>query len=245
MMANILTRRLTTTPVNHFTKRIQSFAGSASLIGGFPCQQHRSQQKHQYGSFSSGGRDDNTLTTVGPISLSGSILNKFLMTSSLSSLMKREFSSNATNNNNDDQQTQQQQQGTLSPTNNVFTDSETGKTFGVILDTRKLPKLKPSVIKRRLDKFKTYIGREKGIRQSPWKLNRVCQLAAGLTLEEALTQLKFCSIKNSDLVAKVLKRTSNLADIRDGIQISQLEVKECFTTKSLMLRRIKPMGRGR
>ena len=161
--------------------------------------------------------------------------------------MKREFSSNATNNNDDDdqlQQQQQQQQGVLSPANNVFTD-ETGKTFGIILDTRKLPKLKPSVVKRRLDKCKTYIGREKGIRQSPWKLNRVCQLAAGLTLEEALTQLKFCDIKNSDLVAKVLKRTSNLSDIRDGLQISQLEVKECFTTKSLMLRRIKPMGRGR
>ena len=256
-MANILTRRLAN-PGNHFTKRIQSFAGSASFVVGFPfeyyldCQQKQcshSQQKHQFGSFSS-GHDDNSLTVVGcPISLSGSIMNKSLMTLSLSSssLMKREFSSNATNNNDDDdqlQQQQQQQQGVLSPANNVFTD-ETGKTFGIILDTRKLPKLKPSVVKRRLDKCKTYIGREKGIRQSPWKLNRVCQLAAGLTLEEALTQLKFCDIKNSDLVAKVLKRTSNLSDIRDGLQISQLEVKECFTTKSLMLRRIKPMGRGR
>ena len=83
------------------------------------------------------------------------------------------------------------------------------------------------------------------IRQSPWKLNRICQLAAGLTLEEALTQLQFCDLKNADLVAKVLKRTSNLADIRDGIQMSQLEVAECFTTKSMMLRRMKPMGRGR
>ena len=127
----------------------------------------------------------------------------------------------------------------------MFTDSESGEKFGIILDTRKLPKLKPSVVKRRLAKCRTYEGREKSIRQSPWKLNRVCQLAAGLTLEEALTQLKFCDIKNADLVAKVLKRTSNLADIRDGLQISQLEVKECFATKSLMLRRIKPMGRGR
>ena len=138
------------------------------------------------------------------------------------------------------------EQQVLSPTSpNVFTDSESGEKFGIILDTRKLPKLKPSVVKRRLAKCRTYEGREKSIRQSPWKLNRVCQLAAGLTLEEALTQLKFCDIKNADLVAKVLKRTSNLADIRDGLQISQLEVKECFATKSLMLRRIKPMGRGR
>lgn len=127
----------------------------------------------------------------------------------------------------------------------VVTDPESGKKFGMLLDTRKLPKLKPSIVKRRLDKCKTYVGTEKNIRQSPWKLNRICQLAAGLTLEEALTQLRFCPLKNADLVAKVLKRTSNLADIRDGIQMSQLEVAECFTTKAMMLRRIKIMGRGR
>lgn len=138
------------------------------------------------------------------------------------------------------------QQQMLSPTSpTVFTDDESGEKFGIILDTRKLPKLKPSVVRKRLAKCRTYEGRERSIRQSPWKLNRICQLAAGLTLEEALTQLKFCDLKNADLVAKVLKRTSNLADIRDGLQMSQLEVKECFATKSLMLRRIKPMGRGR
>ena len=127
----------------------------------------------------------------------------------------------------------------------VLTDPSSGEQFGMVLDTRKLPKLKPSIVQRRLSNCKTYVGQEKSIRQSPWKLNRICQLAAGLTLEEALTQLKFCSLKNADLVAKVLKRTSNLADIRDGIQMSQLEVAECFATKSMMLRRIKPMGRGR
>ena len=123
--------------------------------------------------------------------------------------------------------------------------SSDGTEYGMLLDTRKMPKLKPSIVQKRLAGCKTYEGKEKSIRQSPWKLNRVCQLAAGLTLEEALTQLKFCDIKNADLVAKVLTRTSNLADIKDGLQISQLEVAECFTTKSIMLRRIKPMGRGR
>jgi len=175
------------------------------------------------------------------------------VTSPLSfSLIGRVISSNATpeSNNNDnvddDSQQEDQQQQVLSPTSpTVITDSESGEKYGIILDTRKLPKLKPSVVRRRLDNCKIYLGREKSIRQSPWKLNRICQLAAGLTLEEALTQLKFCDLKNADLVAKVLKRTSNLADIRDGLQISQLEVKECFTTKSLMLRRIKTMGRGR
>ncbi|KAL3903838.1 MAG: hypothetical protein SGARI_005201 [Bacillariaceae sp.] len=121
----------------------------------------------------------------------------------------------------------------------MVTDDESGQEFGILLDTRKLPKLKPSIVQRRLAQCKTYEGREKNIRQSPWKLNRICQLAAGLTLEEALTQLKFCDLKNADLVAKVLRRTSNLADIRDGLQISQLEVAECFTTKAMMLRLLR------
>jgi hypothetical protein len=129
--------------------------------------------------------------------------------------------------------------------NLIVTDDESGKNYGVVLDTRHIPKLRPGIVQKRLASCKTYIGREMGIRQSPWKLNRVCQLAAGLTLEEALTQLRFCNIKNAALVAKVLKRTSNLADIRDGLQISQLEVAECFTNKAMMLKRNKPMGRGR
>ena len=146
----------------------------------------------------------------------------------------------------DGSEQKEQKQQTLSPSSaTVITDNESGAKYGIILDSRKLPKLKPGLVRKRLDNCRTYVGREKSIRQSPWKLNRICQLAAGLTLEEALTQLKFCELKNADLVAKVLKRTSNLADIRDGLQMSQLEVKECFATKSLMLRRIKTMGRGR
>lgn len=133
----------------------------------------------------------------------------------------------------------------LSPTDVSLITDALGQQYGVLLDTRKLPKIKPSIVRRRLDRMKTYIGTEKSIRHSAWKINRICQLAAGLTLEEALTQLKFCDKKNADLVAKVLKRTSNLADIRDGLQMSQLEVAECFATKGMMLKRLKPMGRGR
>ena len=126
----------------------------------------------------------------------------------------------------------------------IVTD-DFGQQYGMLLDTRKLPKLKPSIVKRRLSKLHSYVGQEKDIRHSPWKLNLVCQLAAGLPLEDALTQLEFCDKKNAELVARVLKRTSNLADIRHGIQISQLEVVECFTTPAMRLKRIKFMGRGR
>jgi len=234
---NTLTRRLAISGAR-FSERIQSFAGASIVSFPFEHQQHQQhpQQKHQFGSFPSG--HDCSLSDL-------NLKNKLSELSLLpSSSTRRGFSSNATisatSNNNE------QKKRILSPTNpTMFTDSESGKQFGVIIDTRNLPKLKPGIVKRRLDKCRTYIGRERSIRQSPWKLNRICQLAAGLTLEEALTQLKFCELKNADLVAKVLKRTSNLADIRDCLQISQLEVKECFATKSLMLKRIKMMGRGR
>lgn len=93
--------------------------------------------------------------------------------------------------------------------------------------------------------MRTYEGAEKNIRHSPWRLNLVCQLAAGLTLDDAVTQLEFCKKSMAPLVQKVLKRTSNLADIRDGLQPSQLEVAECFATKGSPLKRMKTMGRGR
>ena len=122
--------------------------------------------------------------------------------------------------------------------------SEDGREFAAF-DLRRHPKLKPRIVKRRLNRMRTYEGKEKSIRHSPWRLNLVCQLAAGLPLPEALTQLEFCKKKMAPIVRKVLKRTSNLADIRDGLQPSQLEVAECFATKGTPLKRIKTMGRGR
>ena len=66
-----------------------------------------------------------------------------------------------------------------------------------------------------------------------------------MPLQEALNQLEFSKKSKAPLVQKVLKRTSNLANIRDGIQMSQLEVAECFATKGTPLKRLKTMGRGR
>ncbi|GKY92978.1 hypothetical protein MPSEU_000266400 [Mayamaea pseudoterrestris] len=120
--------------------------------------------------------------------------------------------------------------------------SDDGRQFAAF---QKNPKLKPSIVSRRLKKMKTYEGSEKNIRHSPWRLNLVCQFAAGLPLQEALTQLEFCKKEKAPLVQKVLTRTANLADIRHGLQPSQLEVAECFATKGSHIRRIKIMGRGR
>jgi large subunit ribosomal protein L22 len=122
--------------------------------------------------------------------------------------------------------------------------SQDGRQFAVI-DSTKRRKLKPSIVRRRIEKLKVYEGKERDIRHSPWRLNLVCQLAHGLPLLEALRQLEFCAKSAAPLVHKVLKRTSNLADIRHGLQPSQLEVAECFATHGKHLKRMKIMGRGR
>jgi large subunit ribosomal protein L22 len=124
----------------------------------------------------------------------------------------------------------------------VHTDD--GRQFAAF-DMRLHPKLKPYIVKRRLNRMRLYVGQEKNIRHSPWRLNLVCQLAAGLPLQEALTQLQFCEKSKAPLVQKVLTRIANLADMRDGLQHSQLEVAECFATKGTPLKRVKTMGRGR
>lgn len=118
-----------------------------------------------------------------------------------------------------------------------------GRQYAAVL--QHTPKLKPHIVQRRIARLKTYEGKEKDIRHSPWRLNLVCQFAAGLPLEEAIQQLEFNKKSKAPLVKKILERTANLADIRDGLQPSQLEVAECFATHGKHLKRIKMMGRGR
>jgi large subunit ribosomal protein L22 len=130
----------------------------------------------------------------------------------------------------------------LSPLLNSQTDAE---NFAAFVHANRHHKVKPFILKRRRQNLKTYIGNEKNIRHSPWRMNLVCQFAHGLTVPEALKQLLFCQKVKAPLVAKVIRRTANLADIRDGVQPSQLEVAECFTTHGTHLKRLKIMGRGR
>lgn len=123
--------------------------------------------------------------------------------------------------------------------------SDDGRQFAVLEHGGYTPKLKPHIVKRRINRLRTYEGKERDIRHSPWRLNLVCQFAAGLPLEEAIQQLEFSKKSKAPLVQKVLRRTSNLADIRHGLQPSQLEVAECFATHGKHLKRMKLMARGR
>ena len=119
------------------------------------------------------------------------------------------------------------------------------ENFAAYAHANRHQKVKPFIIKRRIKQLRTYIGDEKNIRHSPWRMNLVCQFAAGLTVPEALKQLMFCQKRMAPLVAKVIRDTANAADRQDGLQPSQLEVAECFSTHGTHLKRLKIMGRGR
>ena len=124
-------------------------------------------------------------------------------------------------------------------------DQTDAENFSAFVHANRHQKVKPFIIKRRRQLLRTYVGNEKEIRHSPWRMNLVCQLAAGLTVSEALKQLMFCQKRMAPLVAQVIRRTAVEAEEKDGIMPSQLEVAECFTTHGHHLKRLKIMGRGR
>ena len=93
---------------------------------------------------------------------------------------------------------------------------------------------------------KSYIGNARKIRHSPWKMNRICQFAAQTkTVPEALIQLQFLNKRYAQNLHHAIRRTSNFADIKDGIQPSQLEVAECFATCGFRRKGITYHGKGK
>jgi len=107
------------------------------------------------------------------------------------------------------------------------------------------PKLQPFIKNNRIAQLRTIEGKKRSIRHSPWRLNLVCQFAAGQTVPDALLQLRYCEKSRAPLVAKVIKEAANTAKQKYGLEMSQLEVAECFATHGQHLKRIKTMGRGR
>lgn len=107
-------------------------------------------------------------------------------------------------------------------------------------------KMPPSYVSKRLARLKSYIGNARKIRHSPWKMNRICQFAATTkTVPEALIQLQFLQKRYAINLHKAIKRSSNFADIKDGIQPSQLEVAECFATCAFRRKGITYHGKGK
>lgn len=122
---------------------------------------------------------------------------------------------------------------------------DAAENFAAFAHANRHQKVKPFILKRRREKMRTYRGNERDIRHSPWRMNLVCQFVAGLTVPEALKQLMFCQKVKAPLVAQVIRRTAEAANMENGLQPSQLEVAECFSTHGVHLKRVKIMGRGR
>lgn len=119
------------------------------------------------------------------------------------------------------------------------------ENFSAYAHANRHQKTKPFIIKRRRQNLRTFLGIERNIRHSPWRMNLICQFVAGMTVPEALKQLMFTRKSKAPLVAEMVRRTANEADDIEGLQPSQLEVAECFATHGTHLKRIKIMGRGR
>jgi ribosomal protein L22 len=88
-------------------------------------------------------------------------------------------------------------------------------------------------------------GKKLAIRHSPWRMNLICQLIRGLSVDSAQAQLKFSKKGQAPLVSDVLRKTVNLASIQRGWQPEELEVKIAIVGNGTHLRRMKFMGRGR
>lgn len=119
------------------------------------------------------------------------------------------------------------------------------ENFAAFVHANRHQKVRPFIVKRRVDMMRTFQGNARNIRHSPWRMNLVCQFAAGLTVPEALRQLMFCQKRKAPLINKLIRHVALEADEKDGLQPSQLEVAECFATHGTHLKRLKIMGRGR
>lgn len=119
------------------------------------------------------------------------------------------------------------------------------KPLGKYSTARHAPKLAPRHKNARIAMLRTAEGKMQGIRHSPWRMNLICQFAAGNSVPDALLQLKFCEKSKAPLVTTLIQRTMNTARQKHGLLPSQLEVLECFATHGSHLKRVKIMGRGR
>ena len=88
-------------------------------------------------------------------------------------------------------------------------------------------------------------GSKKDIRVSPWKLGLIARQIRGLTVPEARLQLQFSAKRKSTLVSSLLRKTSNLADIRHDLGPGELEVFKCYVTKGRTLKRVRFHARGK
>jgi large subunit ribosomal protein L22 len=83
------------------------------------------------------------------------------------------------------------------------------------------------------------------LRTSPQKLNLVAQLIRGKKVDRALTDLTFSNKRIAIDVKKCLQSAIANAENNHGLDVDELVVAEAFVGKNLVMKRGRPMARGR
>jgi len=85
----------------------------------------------------------------------------------------------------------------------------------------------------------------KGIKSSVYKLNLVCGLIRGLSVEKARIQLAFCKKRVAFDVKKTLMSAVANAQNNNGCDIDSLYIDRIILGKGKVLKRMRPRARGR
>ena len=83
------------------------------------------------------------------------------------------------------------------------------------------------------------------LRTSPRKLNLVAASIRNMHVEKALVQLSFSRKRIAQDVKKCLKSAVANAENNQGLDIDNLVVDSATVGKSLVMKRMRPRGRGR
>ncbi len=102
---------------------------------------------------------------------------------------------------------------------------------------------KQSIERQLADNEATAIGRR--IRVSPQKLNLVAGLIRGKSAEAALAELTFSNKAIAKDVKKVVQSAIANAENNHQLDVDRLYVAEAHVGKALVMKRMRPRGRGR
>jgi large subunit ribosomal protein L22 len=99
-------------------------------------------------------------------------------------------------------------------------------------------------LERQLDEHSA-LAKGNRLRVSPQKLNLVAGLIRGKSAEAALSELTFSKRAIAQDVKKVLQSAIANAENNHQLDVDQLVVAEAYVGKSLVMKRMRPRGRGR
>ncbi len=92
---------------------------------------------------------------------------------------------------------------------------------------------------------KTVKAKARTIRTSPRKLNLVAESIRGLAVGRALSELSFSNRRVAGDVKKVLMSAIANAENNHNLDVDRLYVAEAYVGKAMVMKRFRPMAKGR